>query len=155
MYFFRELFPPEAAAQPSPPKTCVFVIFVSIAHFVVIFSKKVISPELFPPEAAAQRSPTKIWPDLFWPEFSGQIFLAGFSRPDFPWPDFSGTYLSKRCPGKYVFGTFLSTKNVFFKQNGVGTTLVLGGRARKITPLIYPLIFENFFGHETGRRESY
>ena len=31
----------------------------------------------------------------------------------------------------------------------------LGGRARKITPLVYPLIFKNFFGHETGRRGSY
>ena len=31
----------------------------------------------------------------------------------------------------------------------------LGGRARKITPVIYPLIFENFFGHENSRRESF
>ena len=33
--------------------------------------------------------------------------------------------------------------------------LTLGGRGRKMTPLIYPLIFENFFGHEMGRYGSY
>ena len=42
-----------------------------------------------------------------------------------------------------------------FWENGVGGNFGFGGRARKITPLIYPLIFENFFGHETGRRGSF
>ena len=42
-----------------------------------------------------------------------------------------------------------------FLENGVGGNLGFGGRARKITPLVYPLIFKNFFGHETGRRKSF
>ena len=54
-----------------------------------------------------------------------------------------------------IFFSKKKTRNIFFGKIGLGATLVLGGRARKITPLIYPLIFKNFFGHETGRRGSY
>ena len=35
---------------------------------------------------------------------------------------------------------------------GSGGIFGFGSRAQKISPLISPLIFENFFGHETGRR---
>ena len=58
---------------------------------------------------------------------------------------------------KYFSGHMFQkkTQKIFFGKIWLGATLVLGGRARKITPLIYPLIFENFFGHETGRRGSY
>ena len=41
-----------------------------------------------------------------------------------------------------------------FPENGVGGNFGFGGRARKITPLIYPLIFKNFFGHENSRHGS-
>ena len=40
-------------------------------------------------------------------------------------------------------------------ENWGGSNFGFGGLARKITPLIYPLIFKNFFGHETGRRKSF
>ena len=52
---------------------------------------------------------------------------------------------------------FFQKKNetIFFGKIGLGATLVLRGRAWKITPLIYLLIFKNCFGHETGRRGSY
>ena len=33
---------------------------------------------------------------------------------------------------------------IFVGRIGLGATLVLGGRARKITPLIYPLILKTF-----------
>ena len=58
--------------------------------------------------------------------------------------------------GKYFLGHIFSkkmSKNPF-PENGVGGNFGFGGRARKITPLVYPLIFKNFFGHETGRRGS-
>ena len=47
-----------------------------------------------------------------------------------------------------------SAKKKLFPENGVGGNFGFGGRARKITPLIYPLIFKNFFGHENSRRGS-
>ena len=57
---------------------------------------------------------------------------------------------------------FFFSGNVFSKQmskndfpeNGGWGQLWFWCRARKITPLIYPLILKNFFGHETGRRGS-
>ena len=60
----------------------------------------------------------------------------------------------KRCfknifPTNIFSGHVFQTKNVEkdFPENGVGGNFGFGGRARKITPLIYPLIFKNFFGH--------
>ena len=44
---------------------------------------------------------------------------------------------------------------LFFRKHGVGGNFGFGGRARKITPVIYPLIFEHFFGHENSRRGSF
>ena len=42
-----------------------------------------------------------------------------------------------------------------FRKNGVGVSLLGGGQARKMTPVIYPLVFKNSFGHENSRRGSY
>ena len=59
MPVFRELVPPEAAAQRSPPKTCICVRFLTkklVSHYCF---KNAFFRELFPPEAAAQRSPPK------------------------------------------------------------------------------------------------
>ena len=57
---------------------------------------------------------------------------------------------------KYFQNIFFKkmSKNIFWK-NRVGGNFGFGGRARKITPVIYPVIFKNFFGHETGRRKSF
>ena len=67
-----------------------------------------------------------------------------------------GKYVSNKFSEKYVSGHFSSKMSTnMFPKNGVGGNFGFGGRARKITPLIYPLIFKNFFGHETGRRGSY
>ena len=53
------------------------------------------------------------------------------------------------------FRDILVHKKLFFHTNGVRGNFGFGGRARKITPVIYPLIFENFFGHENSRRGSF
>ena len=63
----------------------------------------------------------------------------------------------KNIFSKHIFRDIFFQKNAsnnLFPENGVGGNFGFGGRARKITPLIYPLIFKNFFGHETGRRGS-
>ena len=69
----------------------------------------------------------------------GKYFSNIFSRKIF----FSSHMFSNKMPKK------------LFPENGVGGNFGFGGRARKITPLIYPLIFENFFGHENSRCESF
>ena len=58
---------------------------------------------------------------------------------------------------RFFFGNILTDKIVsgqICSWPGA-VSFLLGGRARKITPVIYPLIFKNFFGHEIGRRGSY
>ena len=64
----------------------------------------------------------------------------------------------KNIFSKHIFRDIFFQKksqNKMFPENGVGGNFGFGGRARKITPLIYPLIFKNFFGHENSRRESF
>ena len=68
------------------------------------------------------------------------------------WIFFLKYFLEKYFSG-HIFPK--KTQKSFFGKIGLVATLVLGGRARKITPLIYPLIFENVFGHEIGRRGIY
>ena len=70
---------------------------------------------------------------------------------------FLGNMFRKYVP-ENLFGDICFSKKMpknMFPENGVGGNFGFGGRARKITPLIYPLIFKNFFGHETGRRKSF
>ena len=69
-------------------------------------------------------------------------------------------YSSLNIASLYINGEILSytffqkkTKTMF-RENGVGGNFGFGGRARKITPLVYPLTFQNFFGHENSRHES-
>ena len=63
----------------------------------------------------------------------------------------------KYIPKNIVSGHFVFNEipKIIFWKNGVGSNFGFGGRARKITPVIYPVIFKNFFGHETGRRKSF
>ena len=101
--------------------------------------------------------PKQIWSDFFRPyPFSGQIFFW----PDFSWPDFSGRISS----GKILFPARCFLTGIFRPDVSgriisgsifVGLAFRVGGRGRKITPLVSPLIFEHFFGHETGRCGSY
>ena len=55
-------------------------------------------------------------------------------------------FLGKIFPDKILPGQIFSWPGA--------VSFILGGRAWKITPVIYPLIFENFFGHENSRRGS-
>ena len=85
------------------------------------------------------------------------LTVPGLRNNIFEEKGFFGKYVSK------IFSERMFFKNMFFKQmvknifleNGVGGNFGFGGRARKITPVIYPLNFKNFFGHETGRRKSF
>ena len=70
---------------------------------------------------------------------------------------FFGKYFSKLFSEK-IFSKIIFQKTCpkyFFWKNRVGGNFGFGGRARKITPVIYPLIFKNLFDHETGRRGSF
>ena len=60
---------------------------------------------------------------------------------------------SKKYFRDIFFRTKMSTN--IFPENGVGGNFGFGGRARKITPLIYPLIFEHFLGPENSRHGSF
>ena len=85
------------------------------------------------------------------------LTVPGLRNIIFEEKGFVGKYVSKIFSRKIFFGTFFQkkmSKNIF-PENGVGGNFGFGGRAQKIAPLIYPLIFENFFGHETGRRKSF
>ena len=56
-------------------------------------------------------------------------------------------FLDKIFPDKIFPGQIFSWPGA--------VSFILGGRARKNTPVIYPLIFKHFFAHENSRRESY
>lgn len=67
-----------------------------------------------------------------------------------------GKICFKRIPEKYFPGHFfLKKRPKFFLEKWGWGQLWFWGRARKITPLVYPLVFENFFGHENSRRGSF
>ena len=78
------------------------------------------------------------------------VFLLGFSRNH----AFSQLFWQKNI---FSWNKFRreAPKLVFVWKKAVRGNFGFGGRARKITPVIYPLIFKNFFGHEIGRRGSY
>ena len=85
------------------------------------------------------------------------LTVPGLRNIIFEEKGFFGKYFSKILSRTIFFGTYFFKKNVktTFPENGVGGNFGFGGRARKITPLIYPLIFKNLLGHETGRRKSF
>ena len=68
---------------------------------------------------------------------------------------FFGTYFSNIFFKKKSFSGHMFLEKSFSEKMGLGSPFLAGGQARKITPVIYPVIFKNFFGHETGRRGSY
>ena len=56
---------------------------------------------------------------------------------------------------KKSFSGHIFLEKSFPEKMGLGSPLWVGGQGREITPVIYPLVFKNFFGHETGRRGSF
>ena len=95
--------------------------------------------------------------DVFWRHqfFETMLILTvlGLRNIIFEEKGFFGTYVQKYVPKKSFSGHIFLEKIVSGKM-GLGSPFLAGGQARKITPVIYPLIFKNFFGHETGRRGS-
>ena len=114
---------------------------------VTICSKKLFFLELLPPEAALPLSPNKSGQDFSGCEIS-RPDLSGreISRPDCFWP---GKFPARIC----LAGEFPS--KIFSGRVGLGSPFWVGGRGRKTTPVIYPLIVKSFFGHENSRRGSY
>ena len=99
-------------------------------------------------------------PTVLLPNISGRfptgILSAGLSDQDvlariFP----AGILPARKFPGQTILRPDnFWPKYVLAGKNVAGeVSFTLGGRARKISPLISPLVL--VFGHENSRRESY
>ena len=129
----------------------------NIHLLIILFARKSFVLKLFPPEAALPRSPKKSGWTFTRHIFPGQIFSGWeISRPEMFWPGNFPVrfFLAENFPGQIFSGREISRQE-FFWPGWLGVSLLGRGSGPENYSSDLPLIFENFFGHENSRRESY
>ena len=72
------------------------------------------------------------------------LTVPGLRNIIFEEKGFFGTYFSNIFSEKNHFSGHIFLEKSFPEKMGSGSPFLAGGQARKITPVIYPLVFKNF-----------